>query len=178
MCHVTLWVGLFILSHHPAKFGVHKPCECGDMTFLFVTWPRYRNVTWRCEWGPLILSHHPAKFGVHRPYGTRNNGVCKISSNSNSNSNSNAEVYKWPFHSKDNSYYKVWKITSRKVGGVTKCKRYYKVWRRLLQSVNDIEKSNKNVSLSMTDVRKWDKNLQLVFLCLSIYRGFRPYFLW
>ena len=58
--------------------------------FLFVTWPRYRSVTWLCEWSPLILSHHPAKFGVHRPYGTGNNGVCNISSNSSSNSN--AEV--------------------------------------------------------------------------------------
>ena len=31
------WVcrlGLFILSHHPAKFGVHRPCESGDITFF------------------------------------------------------------------------------------------------------------------------------------------------
>ena len=178
MCHVTLWVGLFILSHHPAKFGVHKPCECGDMTFFIC----HVTTISKCHVTLWVGSSHtkspPCQVWVHRPYGTRNNGVCKISSNSNSNSNSNAEVYKWPFHSKDNSYYKVWKIIPRIVGGVTKCKRYYKVWRRLLQSVNDIEKSDKNVSLSMIDARKWDKNLQLVFLCLSIYRGFRPYFLW
>ena len=53
--------------------------------FLFVTWTRYRSVTWLCGWGPLVLSHHPAKFGVHRPYGTLNNGVYYIGSNSNSN---------------------------------------------------------------------------------------------
>ena len=26
--------GLFILIHHPAKFGVHRPCESGDITSL------------------------------------------------------------------------------------------------------------------------------------------------
>ena len=59
---------------------------------LFVTWPRYRRVTWLCWWGPFILRHHSTMFGVYRPYGTWNNDVCNISSNSNSN----AEVYKWP----------------------------------------------------------------------------------
>ena len=48
-------------------FGVHRPCESGDITGFFVMWPRYRRIAWLCGWGPLILSHHPAKFGVHRP---------------------------------------------------------------------------------------------------------------
>ena len=26
--------GPFILSHHPAKFGIHRPCESGDITSL------------------------------------------------------------------------------------------------------------------------------------------------
>ena len=59
------WVSL-ILSHHPAKFKIHRSCESWDITLIFVMWPRYRNVTWLCWWGPLILSHHPAKFGVRR----------------------------------------------------------------------------------------------------------------
>ena len=31
---VTLWVSPLILSPHPSKFGVHKPCESGDITFF------------------------------------------------------------------------------------------------------------------------------------------------
>ena len=34
MCHLTLWVGSFILSHHTAKFRVHRPCESGNTTFF------------------------------------------------------------------------------------------------------------------------------------------------
>ena len=33
----VMWLyrwGPIILSHHPAKFGVHRPCESKDMTFL------------------------------------------------------------------------------------------------------------------------------------------------
>ena len=26
--------GLLILSHHPAKFGIHRPCESGNVTFF------------------------------------------------------------------------------------------------------------------------------------------------
>ena len=48
----------FILSHHPAKFGIHSPCESGDITSLIC------HVT---TWSSLILSHHSAKFEVHRP---------------------------------------------------------------------------------------------------------------
>ena len=73
-----------ILSHHLAKFGVHRPCGSGDKRFLFVTWPRYRSITWLVGWGPLILNTTLLGFGV-----TGNNSVCSISSNSN------AEVYKW-----------------------------------------------------------------------------------
>ena len=113
--------GPLILSHHPAKFGVHRPCESGNITslichvttwsmrlmtlrvgsphvkvemylLLLAPWPQCGSVTWLCGWGPLNLSDHPAKFRVHRPYGTENNGVCNISSSSNSISNSNSNV--------------------------------------------------------------------------------------
>ena len=59
--------GPFILSHHPAKFGSHRPCESGDITSLIyhVTTCLMCQVT--CRWGSLILSYHPARFGVHRP---------------------------------------------------------------------------------------------------------------
>ena len=61
-----LFWGLFMLSKHLVKFGVHRSCESGDIV-LFATWPLGQCVTWLCGWSPLILSHHPAKFGVHRP---------------------------------------------------------------------------------------------------------------
>ena len=34
--HVNLgrWPGPLILSHHPAKFGVHSPCESGNVTYF------------------------------------------------------------------------------------------------------------------------------------------------
>ena len=57
-----------ILSNHPAKLGVHRPCESKNITFFsFVTWPQYWSATWLCGRHPLILSHQLAKFGVHRP---------------------------------------------------------------------------------------------------------------
>ena len=34
------WISI-ILNHHPAKFGVHRPCESGDINFLIchvTTW--------------------------------------------------------------------------------------------------------------------------------------------
>ena len=65
----VMWLcrwGPLILSHYPAKFGVHRPCESGNIMFLFVTWPRYGSFTWICGWDCLTLSHHHAKFGVHR----------------------------------------------------------------------------------------------------------------
>ena len=58
--------GLFILSHHPAKFGIHRLCESGDITSLIshvTTWLMYHVTFWV---GSLILSHHTAKLGVHR----------------------------------------------------------------------------------------------------------------
>ena len=86
--------GLLILSHHPAKFRVHRLCESEDKAVFICHVTTISNVTWLCGWGPLILSHRPTMFGVHRPYGTGNNGVSNISSGSNSisNSNSNAVV--------------------------------------------------------------------------------------
>ena len=61
------WSSL-ILSHHPAKFGVHTPYESGKWKcFLLVKWPWCWSVMWFCGWGPFILILHPAKFGVHRP---------------------------------------------------------------------------------------------------------------
>ena len=81
-----------MLSHHPAKFGAHRSCESGDVTFFIYHVTTLSNVTRLCRLNSLILSHHPAKFHVHRPQGTGNNSVCNI----NSNPNSNAKVYKWP----------------------------------------------------------------------------------
>ena len=37
MCHVNLWVGFPLLSHHPPKFGVHRPCGSGDTTFFILS---------------------------------------------------------------------------------------------------------------------------------------------
>ena len=90
-CRVTFWMS----PPHPDSapyqvLGLMNLVDVDIKCFLFVTWPRYRSVTWLGGWGPLILSHHPARFGVHRSYVTGNNGVCSIGSNSNSNSN--AEV--------------------------------------------------------------------------------------
>ena len=61
--------GLFILSHHPVKFGVHRPCESGDIMSLIcpVTTKLICHVTLWGRRGSLKLSHHAAKFGVHRP---------------------------------------------------------------------------------------------------------------
>ena len=33
-CQVTLWVDFLHPKSPPAKFGVHRPFECGDITFL------------------------------------------------------------------------------------------------------------------------------------------------
>ena len=57
--------GFLILSHHPAKFGVHRPCKSEDITFFIyhmTTWSTCHMTFWV---GCLILSHHPAKFGIH-----------------------------------------------------------------------------------------------------------------
>ena len=56
----------FILSHHPAKFEIHRPWESWDITSLIchVTTRSMCHVT--CGWGSLILSHHTTRFGVHR----------------------------------------------------------------------------------------------------------------
>ena len=73
-----------IPSYHPAKFGVHRPYESGDITSLIfhVTKISKCHVTLLVGFCHLKL---PAKLGVHRPYGTENNVVCHINSNSNSN---------------------------------------------------------------------------------------------
>ena len=79
-----------ILGHHFAKFGVHRPCESGDITFLIchvIPILKCHVTLWV---GSLILSHHPANFGVHRSYETGNYSVCNISSISSSNSNSSS----------------------------------------------------------------------------------------
>ena len=60
-------LNFLILSHQPAKLGLHRPCEGGDMTSFIchVTTISKCHVTLWMEY--LILSHYPAKFGVHRP---------------------------------------------------------------------------------------------------------------
>ena len=83
------------LSHQPAKFGVHRPCESGDITFFICHVTTISSVTWLDGWGPLILNHHPARCGIHRPYVTGKNGVCSISSNSNSNSNADVPMLRF-----------------------------------------------------------------------------------
>ena len=56
-----------ILSHHPAKFGVHRPCESGNVTFFIC----HVTTILKChdivilKLNCLPLSHHHAKFGVH-----------------------------------------------------------------------------------------------------------------
>ena len=73
ICHMTPWStwlcgwGPFILSHHPVKFGIHRPFESGDISSEICHVTRGRCVTWFFGWGPFILIHHPSKFGVHRP---------------------------------------------------------------------------------------------------------------
>ena len=92
ICHLTCGWGPVIQSHHPAKFGVQRPCENGYITFFISHVTTTSKCHVLCGGSPLILSHHTAKFGIHMPYGTGNNDVCNISSNSISNSNSNAEL--------------------------------------------------------------------------------------
>ena len=59
--------GPFILSHHPARFGIHRSWESGDTTSLICHVTKCLICQVTCGWGPLILSHHPTKFGVRRP---------------------------------------------------------------------------------------------------------------
>ena len=33
-CHVTLWMGALMLTHHPAKFGGHGHCDGRDTKLL------------------------------------------------------------------------------------------------------------------------------------------------
>ena len=66
----VMWLfrwGPLILSQHPAKFGVHRPCESGNITFFICPVNTYWSVTWICGWGRLTLSHNHPKFRVHRP---------------------------------------------------------------------------------------------------------------
>ena len=80
-----------ILSNYPAKFGVHRPYENGDITSFIC----HVATMSKCHVTIWVGSSHPKSSPwVHKPYGTRNKGVCNINSNSNSisNSNSNAEV--------------------------------------------------------------------------------------
>ena len=67
---VTTWLcrwGPLILSHHPAKFGVHRPCESGNITLFICHVTTILKCHVICGWGRLTLSHHHAKFGEHRP---------------------------------------------------------------------------------------------------------------
>ena len=58
MCHMTCqWVSL-ILSHYPAKFGVHRPCESRNIMLL---------ICHVINMSREFVGHQPAKFGVHRP---------------------------------------------------------------------------------------------------------------
>ena len=61
-----------MLIHHPAKFGVHMPCESGNITSFSYHVTTFLMCHVTCGWVSLILSHHPAKFRVHRPSESRN----------------------------------------------------------------------------------------------------------
>ena len=65
-CYVIFW-GPFMLSKHPAKFGIHRPCESEDITFFICHVTTISNSHVTFVWGPLILSHYLAKLGIHRP---------------------------------------------------------------------------------------------------------------
>ena len=54
--------GPLLLSHHPAKFGVYRPCESGDTFFIFhvTTW-----LNCHVRFCPFILSQDSAKFESH-----------------------------------------------------------------------------------------------------------------
>ena len=57
----------FILSHHPAKFGIHRSWESEDITSLICHVTKWLICHVTCGWGSLILSHRPTRFRVHRP---------------------------------------------------------------------------------------------------------------
>ena len=56
-----------ILSHHPAKFEIHRLWESGNITPLIcqVTTCLMYHVIF--GWGSVLQSHHPGRFGFHRP---------------------------------------------------------------------------------------------------------------
>ena len=96
--------GVLILNHHPAKFGVRRPCESGDIKVFFnchVTMCLKYHVT-LLVWGYLNLSYHPVKFRVHKPYESRYiTWLCVVPSFLQLQFwfqcwGSSAEVYKWP----------------------------------------------------------------------------------
>ena len=59
--------GSLIVSHYPAKFGVHRVCESGNITFFVCHVTMLLKFHINCGWGCLTLSHHHAKLGFHRP---------------------------------------------------------------------------------------------------------------
>ena len=55
-CHVTCGWGSFILSHHPATFGVHRPGDIsGDITFFIC----HVTTIWKCHVTLWVESSHP-----------------------------------------------------------------------------------------------------------------------
>ena len=58
------------ISHQLSKFHVHRPCQRGCVTLLFVTWPHTtKRIMWFHRWVPLTISSQPAMFGGHRACG-------------------------------------------------------------------------------------------------------------
>ena len=76
ICHVTTWSTCYVLcgrgslvtydegtsptkqvNHHPAKFGVHRPCESGDITFFI----RYVTMISKCHMTLWVESSHPKR---------------------------------------------------------------------------------------------------------------------
>ena len=53
--------GFLILKHQPAKLGVHRPCEGGDITSFICQVTKIS----KCHLTLWVKYHHPAKFGVY-----------------------------------------------------------------------------------------------------------------
>ena len=58
--------GPFILSHHPAKFGIHRPWENEDIASLICHVINWSICHVTCGWSSFILSHQLTWFGIHR----------------------------------------------------------------------------------------------------------------
>ena len=89
-CCITwlCWWGTFVQSHHPAKFGIHWPCESGDKIFLIC----HMTTQLKCHmtlWvGSPCSKSPPCKvWCLQYQFQFQFQSQCR---------GSNAVVYKWP----------------------------------------------------------------------------------